>query len=206
MATNKTDALHEGLLKMINYLPQIYTQRETGKLGEIIIKYPYKTIPNNSLLFVIPLKGSEVDDNTLSIRFGVPSTDGSTITYTTTKTYKILIEDTDGMKRDATSGDILPDRLCIFRFIRSNSDSVVLCNSPIYGDIYCSNLTVTNAISFSQIPKVNGVALATEAKVLKLEDEIKALKNKIKFGTETAEEYFENNEADEGTIYLQVEE
>ena len=53
--SNKTDALHKGLKQMLNYLPMIYNQQASANnTGEIIIKYPYDSIPNNALLFVLP--------------------------------------------------------------------------------------------------------------------------------------------------------
>ena len=203
---NKTDALHEGLMRMIQYLPQVYAQREQGNSGEIYIKYPYKEIPSNALLFVLPIKGSEIDNNKLIIRYGVASTDGKTITYNTTKIYRILVEDIDGNKRDATTGDILPDRLCIFRFISTDSKSVLLCNSPLYGELSCAKLRVTGDVELYKTPTVNGVKLASNADLLSLDDRVKKLEKKFITGTVSPEEYLSENIVPEGTIYIQTEE
>jgi hypothetical protein len=204
--TNKTDALNNGLMKMIKYLPQVYAQREQGNLGEIYIKYPYQEIPSNSLLFVLPIKGSEIDGNKLIIRYGKVSADGQTISYTTSKIYRILVEDIDGNKRDATTGDILPDRLCIFRFLTNDSKSVILCNSPLHGEMVCSGLYVSGETTFAKMPTVNGVRLVSYGDYKTLEEKVKKLEAKFITGTISAEEYFSENNVPEGTIYLQTEE
>ena len=69
---NKTDALHEGLLKMLNYLPTIYSQRTIASTwdGNFIIRYPYKEIPDNALLFVLPLYSSLSNNEVSNIKSG----------------------------------------------------------------------------------------------------------------------------------------
>ena len=214
---NKTDALHEGLKKMLNYLPMIYNQQQTSvNTGEIVIKYPYDKIPDNALLFVLPMYNSLSSGNKLTIKLATVSQNGTVVSYTTTKQYNIMVEDTDGKKRAAGLGDIVANRLCMFRFITNNSSDIILCNNPIYNNLKCSTLCITNSAKFYETPKViyytnqgveKEVELALASDLQDLAARVTALENKFVTGTDSAEEYFENNpNAPQGTIYMQVEE
>lgn len=214
---NKTDALHEGLKKILNYLPMIYNQQQTSvNTGEIVIKYPYSKIPENALLFVLPMYNSLSSGNKLTIKFATVSQNGTVVSYTTTKQYNIMVEDTDGKKRVAGLGDIVANRLCMFRFITNNSSDIILCNNPIYNNLKCSTLCITNSAKFYETPKViyytnqgveKEVELALSSDLQDLAARVTALENKFVTGTDSAEEYFENNpNAPQGTIYMQVEE
>lgn len=214
---NKTDALHEGLKKMLNYLPMIYNQQQTSvNTGEIVIKYPYDKIPENALLFVLPMYNSLSSGNKLTIKLATVSQNGTVVSYTTTKQYNIMVEDTDGKKRAAGLGDIVANRLCMFRFITNNSSDIILCNNPIYNNLKCSTLCITNSAKFYETPKViyytnqgveKEVELALSSDLQDLAARVTALENKFVTGTDSAEEYFENNpNAPQGTIYMQVEE
>lgn len=214
---NKTDALHEGLKKMLNYLPMIYNQQQTSvNTGEIVIKYPYNKIPENALLFVLPMYNSLSSGNKLTIKLATVSQNGTVVSYTTTKQYNIMVEDTDGKKRAAGLGDIVANRLCMFRFITNNSSDIILCNNPIYNNLKCSTLCITNSAKFYETPKViyytnqgveKEVELALSSDLQDLAARVTALENKFVTGTDSAEEYFENNpNAPQGTIYMQVEE
>lgn len=214
---NKTDALHEGLKKMLNYLPMIYNQQQTSaNTGEIVIKYPYSKIPENALLFVLPMYNSLSSGNKLTIKLATVSQNGTVVSYTTTKQYNIMVEDTDGKKRAAGLGDIVANRLCMFRFITNNSSDIILCNNPIYNNLKCSTLCITNSAKFYETPKViyytnqgveKEVELALSSDLQDLAARVTALENKFVTGTDSAEEYFENNpNAPQGTIYMQVEE
>ncbi len=217
--SNKTDALHKGLQQMLNYLPMIYNQQASANTGEIIIKYPYSSIPNNALLFVLPLYNSTEDNenipNKLTIKFAQVSQDGTTVGYSKGKQYNILVEDTNGTKRRASKGDIVANRLCMFRFISNNANDVILCNNPIYNNLKCSTLCITNSTKFYEIPKfvtsIDGVEeeidLALKSEIQELRAKVDALEKKFRVGTKSAEEFFEENPNEpKGTIYLQVEE
>jgi hypothetical protein len=213
----KTEALYEGLKKMLNYLPMIYNQQQlsTTNTGEIIIKYPYESIPDNAILFVLPLYSSIDTGNKLTIKFAKVSQNGLSINYSSTKTYNIFVEDTNGTKRKAGLGDIIANRLCMFRFITNNSSDIILCNNPVYNNLKCSTLCITNEAKFYEVPKViyndkgteKEMPVALQQDLQNLETRLTVLENKFKFGTETAEEYFNNNpNVPKGTIYIQVEE
>lgn len=214
--SDKTNALHEGLKKMLNYLPMIYNQQvDANKEYDFIIKYPYDSIPDNALLFVLPLTSSKPKDinnnkyNKLVIKRARVYPDG-TISYENISEYKILCEGSDGKKRYADKGDIIANRLCMFRFISNNSTEIILCNNPIYNNIGCSELIVTGDSTFSKPPTVpleNGeTTLALNADLQDLVKRVEALENKFKIGTDSADKFFEENELPDGTIYLQVEE
>lgn len=215
---NQTDALHEGLKQMLNYLPMIYNQQRvtTEFNGVFTIKYPYKSIPNNAIIFMLPLYNSIETStfNKLAIKYA--EVVDSEVIYNTVKEYNILVENMDGSKRPATKGDIVANKLCMFRFISNNNSDVILCNTSLHKDISCTSLYVTNktkfyappvvisgySISGSEIEDSIVLASAFNALTKRVED----LENKFKVGTESAEEYFANNpNAADGTIYLQME-
>jgi hypothetical protein len=215
--SNKTDALHEGLKKMLNYLPMIYNQQQLNTVndGKITIKYPYDKIPENAILFVLPLYSSLEYNNKLAIKFAQVSQNGTVVSYDVVKEYNIMVEDINGTKRAAGLGDIVANRLCMFRFMTNNSSEIILINNPIYNNLNCSTLCITNSAKFHEIPKyvkeINGIErefeVALNQDLQTLEARVTALENKFKVGTESAEEYFANNPtAEKGTIYLQVEE
>lgn len=224
--SNKTDALHQGLLKMLNYLPMIYNQRAPSSTwdGNMVIRYPYKEIPDNALLFVLPLYNS-LDNTTtpninrLTIQYATVSQDGSAISYQESKTYNIVVESQDGSKRPATVGDIISNKLCMFRFITNNKKDIVLCNNPIYNNLQCSSLYITGDSKFKELPVyeyktiINNVevtkqtTLATAEEVARLQERLSQLEQRLQIGTESPEEFFSNNtNLPENTIYFQTEE
>ena len=213
---NKTDALHEGLKKMLNYLPMVYNQQPLEKEGEFIIKYPYSSIPENAILFVLPLYNSILADNKLKIKFATLDKTTNLVTYSVTKVYNIFIEDVEGSRRVATQGDIVANRLCMFRFMSNNSSDIILCNNPTYNNLSCSTLCTIGVAKFYQPPEVvyytgagaeKTTPVALNSDLEKLATRVLALENKIKFGTETVDQYLEKNPTTpEGTIYIQVEE
>lgn len=215
---NKTDALHEGLKQMLNYLPMIYNQQRITKEfdGVFTIKYPYKSIPNNAIIFMLPLYNSIQTDsfNKLTIKYATVV--NSEVVYNEEKTYNIMVENIDGTKRPATKGDIVANRLCMFRFITNNNSDIILCNTSMHKDISCTSLYVTNKTKFYTPPVVvSGYSasgaeiedtLALNSTVNNLIKRVELLENKFKVGTTSAEEYFNNNpNTPDGTIYLQLE-
>lgn len=215
---NKTDALHEGLKQMLNYLPMIYNQQRVTKEfdGVFTIKYPYETIPNNALIFMLPLCNSIKTDGFNKLVIKHAKVIDSEVTYNDSKEYNIMVENIDGTKRPATKGDIVANRLCMFRFISNNNSDIILCNTSIHKDISCTSLYVTNKTKFYTKPSVvvdysvSGNEIEDEVVLnsdfTKLLKRVEVLENKFKVGTETAEEYFNNNpNTPNGTIYLQLE-
>jgi hypothetical protein len=214
--TNEMNDLYKNILTVLKYLPKVYAQKEYKNdfPGNIYIHYPYKDIPNNAIFFVLPMRGSVeytgTTSNKLVIQYwqsGIDDNGKPTVNVTQEKVYDILIEKPDGSKRFATIGDILPDRLCMFRFVKSSSNYVVLCNDPLHGDVYCSSLKVTGEVNFNETPKVNQFNLVTSNDLATIEKKLTDLENKIQTGTQTAESYFkEHPNLPVGTIYIQTEE
>lgn len=213
------EAFQKALSTVLKFLPQIYTQREsTGNQGQIVINYPYTNLPNNVILFVLPYRGSINNNyetghyNVLTIKYHKSVFNQATGKYelqladNLTKSYKILVEDNDGKKRACRAGDILADRLCMVRFSDQDAGSVILCNSPMYNNIYCSTLSVTNDVTFNKVPKVKDVSLVTAKEFSELKHTVNELETKILTGTQDPETFFEENPTlPEGTIYLQIE-
>lgn len=212
MANNK---LIEGLLKMLGYIPMIYNQQNKVMDGNFIIKYPEEKVLNNALLFILPITNSIEGSNTLTIRYTKADADGN-ISHTN-KTYNILVEGIDGRKRNASIGDIVANRLCMFRFVTGDNNNIILINNPNYNNIKVASLVVTNSTELYSVPKIMGFVedqgytqidtLATLSQVAKLEKRVSAMENKFVSGTISPEKFFDTNpDLEDGTIYIQVEE
>ena len=223
----QSDQVLKALSTVLKFIPQIYPQRiVSDNQGEIIINYPHKEIPSNIILYVLPYRSSiNIDKNTpsqsnmLTINYHTtklnPTTKKYELTSIETKHYSIIVEDTNGKKREAEAGDILADRLCMFRFSTKNSNEVILCNSPLYGDVFCNKLEVVEELKLYGKPvigvKEGGVfvpkdSLVTKSELKELQDKLDSLAKKLIVGTQTPEQYFSANpNAEEGTIYLQME-
>lgn len=223
----QSDEMTKALSTVLKYLPQIYAQREiSDNVGEIIINYPHKELPSGIILYVLPYRNSIEENintpsqsNVLTIKYHTtklnPDTNKYELTSIETKKYSIFVEGTNGTKRPASSGDILADRLCMFRFSSKNSPEVILCNSPMYGNIFCNTLEIGNDLRLYKKPVI-GVkgkdgfevtdTLVTQSELKELQDKVNAIDNRIKVGVQTPEQYFSANpNAVEGTIYLQME-
>ena len=200
----------EQLLKLVShnlkYGAYVYNQLSTlydTWDGNYKIEYLYETIPNNSLLFMVPRYSSKKDGNKLTIRY----LSGNTVYKE--KIYNILIEHPEGYLTQATEGDIIANRLCIFRFINGDSNTAILINSPLYNSISVTTLNVTNEATFFETPTVvdqvthSKIPLVKETKLLELEKRVAKLEKKFQFGTSPASDALKD--ADAGTIYIQVE-
>lgn len=210
----------EQLLKMVShnlkYGAYVYTQLATlydEWNGEYKIEYLYDSLPDNSLLFMVPIYSSKADGNKLTIRYltgtRVDSTTGSIKGVYTSKTYNILIENPEGYLTKASKGDIVANRLCAFRFIKGDNDTVILLNSPLYNSVSLSHLTVINDATFYETPTVVDsntgakVPLAKSTELKALEKRIEKLEKRLQYGTANADTVLAT--ADIGTIYIQVE-
>lgn len=213
------NAFQEGLKKVLNYLPMIYNQQYNASTDpeELVIKYPYESIPNNALLFVLPLINyPNTVYKRLTIKYAKVSQDGTIISYNEKVcTYNIKVEEVSGTKRGTLLGDITANRLCMFRFISGNNTDIILCNNPIYNNIASSTLTVTNDATFYKRPVVietiddqeRILQLAYQRDIDNILYRLELLENKFKVGTDTAEKYFNDNpNTPQGTIYMQMEE
>lgn len=199
---------------LVKYGAVCYTQTKLSNTanGEFVIRYPYSELPNNGLLFMVPQFSSITYQpghyNKLILKYPQTKADGTT-SYTGTKTYSMIKEDSNGTHSAVTKGDIIANRLAIFRFISGDNNTVILVNNPQYNNLQVSSLHVTNNVSFENIPSVakednTYVQLATTEEVLNLENRVKALEGKFLYGLADAEDALYN--APEGTIYIKIEE
>lgn len=220
----------EELLQLVatnlRYSTYVYTQlnspHETWE-GDYKIEYLYEKLPDNCLIFMVPkfsslatkrVDGSEtvIDENKLTIKYliGVEVINGAKHGKYSSKSYTIYVENPEGTLTLATKGDIIANRLAIFRFIKGYENTVVLINSPIYNSVQLSTLLVTNKASFYVRPVIidnatgSEIPVATTTDVNLLAKRVEELESKIQYGTEDPEDAL--IDAPLGTIYIQVEE
>lgn len=200
------------LEKSLKYTPILYRQStysiDQNAFGnDYILEYKQTDIPEDSLLFFIPAYSSN-DSATCKLTIRVPSVNSSGTYSYSDIVYDIIVEQNNDMPRKAGQGDIIANRMCIFRF-RSITKQVILCNSPLYNDAIFSNVKVVNA-KFTNMPVYVDpntnieYALVSTKELSELKNKVTALENKIKFGTQDPEEALRDLPA--GTIYIQHEE
>lgn len=220
----------ESLLQMISnnlrYGAYVYTQLSTPSTnwqGDFTIEFLYEKLPDNCLVFMVPKYSSlstsytdgtdkVIDANKLTIKYliGTELINGVKHGRYKSTTYNIYVESSEGLLTLATKGDIVANRLAIFRFIKGDNDSVILINSPLYNSISLSTLSVTNKTTFYTTPVVvdkgsgSEIPLATNSDLLALTERVKKLENKFQYGTLDPEEALVDAEV--GTIYVKVEE
>lgn len=200
------------LSEALNYIPIVYKQSsfytdrdEYGK--EFVLEFKQLSIPDDSLLLFVPSVSSTGDNCKLIVRVPKANSQGS-YEYTNVE-FNIIVETNDNLPRPAGRGDIIANRMCIFRFRRTTNEAI-LCNSPLYNDAVFNNITVTNAKFINKPeyvnpnnPSLNYVLIASD-EYNALLDRVSKLEAKIKFGTLSPEEALAD--APSGTIYIQHEE
>jgi hypothetical protein len=221
--TNEILAL---LANNLKYGAYVYTQLSTPATvwdGDYKIEFLYEQLPDNCLVFMVPkysslstkqTDGTEktINANKLTIKYLVSTeiVNGVKRGKYTSKSYNIYVESPEGILTLATKGDIIANRLAIFRFIKGDNDSVILVNSPLYNSVSLSTLTVTNKATFFTRPVVvdnatnSEIPLATNTDLRALEERVEKLENKFQYGTKDPEEAL--LDAEIGTIYIRVEE
>lgn len=201
------------LEKSLQYTPIVYKQsifstNQEEFLNEYTLEFKQTDIPDDSLLFFVPSVSSNDSGNCkLIIKVPHANSDGS-FTYGSL-TYDIIVEQYDEQPRKAGKGDIIANRMCIFRF-RKITGQVILCNSPLYNDAIFSNLRVTNLTLLNkpvyvdpQNPTITYTLVSTK-ELIALEERVAALEKKFIFGVEDAEEALADSPA--GTVYIKIEE
>lgn len=169
------------------------------------IESKYTDIPSDAILFFLPtVSSNDANECKLEIKFPLlPSTQNRYVT----KTYTIVVETNSGATRKCTVGDIIANRMCIFRF-KVNSNEVILCNSPLYNDAIVNNLQANEAV-FNKVPyvkdenNVNNLKLVTTAELRALEKRISDLESKIAFGD--GDPTVELADKPAGSVYFQYE-
>ncbi len=202
----------ENLLEeMLPYLPKIYTQSSytptmDDSARDFNLIYKFSKLPSDCLIFFVPTQASIVGTNTLVIK--VPTNINNGEVSFVSHRFTIVTETNDGNTRAATEGDIIPYRMCIFRFAKGNTNVVILTNSSSYNSLQVSNLKASSA-TFLNVPVV-GSSIITEEKVVTAKElsqcvkRIENLEEKIIYGSSEPEEVLASKP--NGTIYIQIEE
>lgn len=220
------DEILQLLANNLKYSAYVYTQlskHSTAWDGDYTIEFLYESLPDNCLIFMVPKYSSlstrrttsteqVIEANKLTIKYliGTETVGGIRRGKYTSKTYNIYTETPEGNLTLATKGDIIANRMAMFRFIKGDKDSVILINSPLYNSVSLSTLTVTNKTTFFTRPVVVDsytsaeVPLATNTDLLALEQRVKKLEDKFQYGAIDPEEAL--IDAEVGTIYIRVEE
>ena len=201
--------------KALGYVPIVYKQsiynidqEEGGR--NFTLEYKYTDIADDSLLFFIPAYSSlePTDQAKCKLIIKIPVVVGGVYEYQT-RSLDIIVEQNDNVPRPATRGDIIANRMCIFRF-RLSSNEAILCNSPLYDNAIYSSFQATNA-KFLNRPVVvdpedpfKTYTLVSTQEFNELVEEVNKLKQRIQYGTKSPEEALAGLPS--GTIYIQYEE
>ena len=210
--------------KALAYTPIVYNQAtyqisERDKGFNYTIEYKQTQFPEDCLLYLDPAYSSqEISDaspqeHTLTIKLPKINEEDGTISYAEKFTYPIVVETiSDNLPfRPATSGDIIANRMCVFRF-KKGFNKVILINSPLFNDARYSSIRATNA-EFLEKPVIvttdsnnneHRTMVATSEEVSALDERLTEWENKINFGTKDPEEALQD--APVGSIYIQLEE
>lgn len=201
--------------KTLGYAPVVYkqsiyniNQEEGGR--NFVLEYKYTDLPDDSLLFFVPAFSSldPVNETNCKLKIRIPKKVGTSYEYQE-RALDIIVEQNDAVPRPAKRGDIIANRMCIFRF-RLSSNEAILCNSPLYDNAIYSSFQATNAqflnrpvIVDSEDP-LKTYTLVSTKEFNELVDEVNKLKQRIQYGTKSPEEALAGLPA--GTVYIQYEE
>lgn len=201
----------ENLLKeMLPYLPKIYTQSSytpamDDSARDFNLIYKFSKLPSDCLIFFVPTQASIEGTNTLVIK--VPTNINNGEVSFVSHRFTIVTETNEGNTRPATTGDIIPYRMCIFRFAKGNTNVVILTNSSSYNSLQVSELTASSA-TFLNVPVVGPNFLkekvVTAKELSQCVKRIENLEEKIIYGSSEPEEVLASKP--NGTIYIQIEE
>lgn len=201
--------------KALGYTPIVYKQstyntdqNEGGR--NFVLEFKHTDIPDDSLLFFIPAFSSldPTVENVCKLIIRMPRVKGRQYEYVDLP-LSIIVEQNDNVPRPAKKGDIIANRMCIFRF-RLSSKEAVLCNSPLYDNAIYSSFQATDARFLNRPVIVDNedptktYTLVSTKEFNELVDEVTKLKNRIQYGSKSPEEALADCPA--GTIYIQYEE
>lgn len=212
MALNQNELITL-LAKSLCYTPIIYKQStylgDQANFGnEYVLEFKQTDLPDDSILLFVPSFSSvSGKDCKLTIRVPFPNEEGG-YNYQD-HVFDVVVEQNDDTPRGVTQGDIIANRMCIFRF-RKKQNTAILCNSPLYNDAIFSKVQITDGVFLNrpifvdpENPTIT-YTLVTTKELAELEKRITSLEKKFRFGTLSPEEALASAEA--GTIYIQIEE
>lgn len=204
------------ILQNLKYMPYVFTQVATGYNGEYIIRYPHRKVPDNSLLFMLPVRNAHPDLNKLVILLPTTSRDEDNnlvVTYDDDdrKEYTIVMESNDGTVSKAKEFSLVANRLAIFRFLKGDKDTVVLTNNPNYHELNMNSIMVNNEAVFRQVPiykpdpddSSKDSEFVTKSEYNELLKRVEDLENRFVFGEKDAQEALADKP--DGTMYVKVE-
>lgn len=206
------ETLFRLLEKSLKYTGIVYNQtshitNQQEYANSFTLEYKYEDIPTDGLLFFVPKTSSNGDkiESYLNIRTPI-SNNSYKDNY-----LKIVKETSTNGYQSIGTGDIIANRLCIFRFRKDyiGNTVAVLVNSSLFNDVSLTNAQITNC-EFLNVPTVKNyegtapIKIATSKDIVSLIARIEALENKILFGTDEPDEALANKPS--GTIYIKVEE
>lgn len=186
------------ILKCLANIPYIHPQVDTSFNDNILTIKADKTILNcTCLVYVLPVESID-GASYLKIKH-------SAIHQTILEIKK---EALDGSLVDVGVGDIVSNRIAIFRINPINTNQIILINSTLVGDITVNHLHA-NTASFGSSPivKEDGQEYKVISKktLNELEQFIeKNYQKKLIFGKESAADYFKTHSVEPDTMYIQV--
>lgn len=182
---------------------KIYHQIDTSYGDNAIhIRAPRNILTSTALIYVLPCESIDTigkdDVPTLVMHTGA----GDPITLYIKK------EDFHGNLIAVSTGDIISNRVCMFRLNPYNPKEIILCNSLSAESLSVDELVCNRAI-FNNLPVVKTASgeeqVQTAKKQLELIDELdERYQKKIVFGMDSPEEYTKNNYLAPGQIYIQT--
>jgi hypothetical protein len=193
----------------IVYYQSSYSTNQNNFDNVFVMEYGHTDLPDDGLLFFVPSVSSN-DSGACVLKIKIPYLPAGQSKFTyTEKILPIIKETNDGKTFVVGQGDIIANRMCIFRF-KKNSKNIILINSPLYNSIKINSLKATDA-EFINVPTVYNpenaaiqIKLVTSVELEELKKRVTDLENKIIFGTEDPEAILSDKPT--GTIYIQVEE
>lgn len=207
-----TNELIAKLEKTLLYTPKVYKQSSLVSQenfdNEFILEYSYSEIQSDALLFFVPSVSSKELNKECVLNIRTPYADSEGKTRYLNNKYKIYVEQVNASTlQKATKGDILANRLCIFRF-NPVSKIAILINSPLYNDVKFSSIEATDAVFLNDPYVVNEkgvkVRLVNEEEFSSLVQRVNNLEQRILFGSEDPNQILKDKPV--GTIYIQYEE
>lgn len=192
------------LKRVIANTNEIYPQIDINyNDNKIHIRASRHIINSTSVIYVLPTENIVKDEKgSMSCQLVVHHGMGATTTLA------IVKEDYNGNLVELDTGDIVANRLAMFRTAPNDSSKIILVNSSVYGKVNINELTAVHA-TFLNNPEV--VVDGTKEQILSnkqglnLIDSLDArYQKKLIVSDKPINEY--TGQLDEGQIYVQVDE
>lgn len=183
---------------------RIYYQIDTSYGDNAIhIRAPKNILSSTALIHVLPCESID----TLRENAGVPTLVIHTGAGDPIKLH-IKKEDFYGKLVNVSTGDIISNRVCMFRLNPYNLNEIILCNSLSAESLSVDELVCNSAI-FHRFPIVKTASGDEQVQTAKTQADLITelegiFQKKIVFGTLSPEEYTKDNYLAPGQIYIQT--